>query len=252
MMKLTILGSGTCLPTAERNAAGYVVSLNSQHLLFDSGPGTIRRLVEAGFDFREINHLFYSHLHLDHIADLFPLLFSNKNAFREASRHPIHLYGPPGFQHFYEIIAGALGSQFVSENYKIFVHESISEAINFPDWKISMCYVPHTENSLAWRIDAPDKASLVYSGDTGFSPELIQLAQGCRVLLLECSFPENQKVAGHLIPSEAAQIAAAAGCDRLVLTHFYPPVDPPAILATARKYFKRDIFIAEDLMQFVI
>lgn len=251
MLKLTILGSGTCIPTAARNAAGYVVTINQIPLLFDSGPGTIRRLVEAGFDFREINHLFYSHLHLDHIADLFPLLFSNKNAFREATRPPIHLYGPSGFQNFYEIIASALDSQIVGD-YPIFLHECVSEAIVFPDWKISTCRVPHTENSLAWRIDTPDGASLVYSGDTDFSPELIQFAQGCRVLLLECSFPENKKVTGHLIPSEAAQMAAAVGCEKLVLTHFYPPVDPPAILATARKYFKRDIFIAEDLMQIEI
>jgi ribonuclease BN (tRNA processing enzyme) len=251
-MKLTILGSGTCIPTAERNAAGYVISVDNQHLLFDSGPGTIRRLTEAGFDFREIDHLFYSHLHLDHVADLFPLLFSNKNAFRETARRPIHLYGPQGFENFYSAIARALGSQIISENYPIFLRELMPETLDFPDWKISTCLVPHTDYSLACRLDTPDGASLVYSGDTDFSDELIQLARGCRVLLLECSFPENQKVAGHLIPSEAAKIAAAAECEKLVLTHFYPPVNETAILATAEKYFTGEIIIAEDLAQILI
>ena len=69
-MKLTILGSGTATPLLYRNCAGYLLEVEDKKLLFDSGTGTIRRLLEIKTDLFDIEHIFYSHLHNDHINDL--------------------------------------------------------------------------------------------------------------------------------------------------------------------------------------
>lgn len=70
-----------------------------------------------------------------------------------------------------------------------------------------------------------NEKSIVYSGDTDFNTEIIELARDADVLILECSFPARNKIAGHLTPKEAAEIAKQSNCRQLILTHFYPPYD---------------------------
>ena len=69
-MKLTILGSGTATPLLDRSCAGYIIEADGRKLLFDSGAGTIRRLLELGYDIFDIEDIFYTHLHNDHINEL--------------------------------------------------------------------------------------------------------------------------------------------------------------------------------------
>jgi ribonuclease BN (tRNA processing enzyme) len=251
-MKLTILGSGTGIPTKERSAAGYVITINEKNYVFDSGPGTIRRLCEAGIDPVSINHFFYTHLHLDHIADLFPILFANKNVFRNRSRAPIHLYGPKGFRNFYLTMAQAVENQILADNYRIYLRELSDERLEFSGWHITTCHVNHSKHSLAYRIDVANGGSLVYSGDTDVSENLIKLAHQCHVFILDCAFAEGLKKKGHLIPSEAGKMAATANCKKLILTHLYPPVDEDGILKTCQHFFDGEIIIAEDLMKIEI
>lgn len=251
-MKLIVLGSGTCIPTYERSAAAYLVSLDDNHLLFDCGFGTIRRLTEAGVHLGGIDHLFLTHLHLDHVADLFPMLFFNKHIYQAGSRNPIHLYGPRGFEDFFSTMTSAFGSQVQSESYPIHLQELAAETVKFPKWKISTCFTQHSKHSIGYRVEDLKGNSLVYSGDTDFSPALIRLARGCDLFMLECSYGEKHKAAGHLIPSEAGKMAAAAGCKKLVLTHLYPPVNQAEMLEVCSKHYPGEIIIAQDLMEFLI
>jgi ribonuclease BN (tRNA processing enzyme) len=97
--------------------------------------------------------------------------------------------------------------------------------------------VPHTTESVALSVVAPE-GRLVYTGDTGPSAELSRWASGCDLLLAECSLPEAMAMDTHLTPERAGELARDAGAKRLVLTHFYPPVEtsnpPPAALAGTR------------------
>ena len=67
-LTVTILGSGTCVPSLQRGSCSVLVQIGNQHLLFDSGPGTMRRLLEAGTTIFDLDYLFYSHFHPDHSA----------------------------------------------------------------------------------------------------------------------------------------------------------------------------------------
>jgi ribonuclease BN (tRNA processing enzyme) len=85
----------------------------------------------------------------------------------------------------------------------------------------------HTPNAMAWRIEAPAHGgALVYSGDSGERPQLAELARDAGLFLCECSFPDGRESEHHLTPSGAARLFRAAGARRLLLTHFYPELDP--------------------------
>ena len=84
-MRVVILGSGTLVPTGVRGPAGYAVLSAGRVLLVDGGSGTLRRLYEAGIDYRAIDQLFYTHVHPDHTGDLVPFLFAQR--YRPARLH---------------------------------------------------------------------------------------------------------------------------------------------------------------------
>ncbi len=77
-MVVTILGSGTCVPSLKRSSCSVLVETGEKKLLFDIGPGTMRRLLEADTTIFDISYLFLSHFHPDHSGELVPFLFSTK------------------------------------------------------------------------------------------------------------------------------------------------------------------------------
>jgi ribonuclease BN (tRNA processing enzyme) len=86
----------------------------------------------------------------------------------------------------------------------------------------------------------------VYTGDTEYSESIIELARGADTLLIECAFPDDAPVPGHLTPSGAASIAGEAGVRRVVLTHIYPVTDLLDLAAEVGKGFDGEIVVAED------
>jgi ribonuclease BN (tRNA processing enzyme) len=110
----------------------------------------------------------------------------------------------------------------------------------------------HTDSSLGYRLETQEGKSLVYSGDTDYCENIVSLAKGAHVLILECSFPNEMKVDGHLTPSLAGRIAREAGCRKLVLTHLYPPCNGKPVIEQARREFSGHVVVAEDLMELTI
>ena len=90
--------------------------------------------------------------------------------------------------------------------------------------------------------------SLVYSGDTGFCDEIVSLADGTDLLILECSFPDDMKIEGHLTPSQAGRIASLAGVKKLLLTHFYSECLATDITTQCRKTYGGELVLARDLL----
>jgi len=69
-VKITILGSGTCVPSLKRSSCSVLVETGGSKLVFDMGTGTMRRLLESGVTIGEISHIFFSHFHPDHTGEL--------------------------------------------------------------------------------------------------------------------------------------------------------------------------------------
>jgi ribonuclease BN (tRNA processing enzyme) len=251
----TILGSGTCVPNLERSSCSVLVETGGRKYLIDSGAGTIRRLLEAGSTIFELSALLYSHLHPDHTADLVPLLFASKYPAGTGRREPLDVVAGKGFVDFFGRLRNAYGHwiDIGSDLFRIIeVDTQGRDQVRLQSMRIDTAPVEHTPQSVAFRLFGPGGRSLVYSGDTDYSEQLVELAYQADLLICESSFPEGLKVSGHLTPAMAGEIAVRAGVRRLVLTHFYPMCEQADIEAECRRAYSGPLILARDLMRITI
>lgn len=247
-MRLTILGSGTAIPSLRRGSPGLLVDVAGQSLLFDGGAGTLPKLLEAGVTVIELDRVFYTHLHPDHTGDLVPLLFALRNpAWRRTK--PLHLTGPRGFRAYIDDLVRLYGDWIAAKSYELTVNEVLTEIVEGEGYRVVPREVVHLRHSVCYRVESAEGKRLVFSGDTTYCDAIIEAAEGADLLVLECSAPDEQPMNNHLTPTQAGLIAARSGCRRLVLTHFYPVCEEYDIVTPCRKVFDGELILAEDLMR---
>ncbi len=236
-MELTVLGSGTVAPSPTRTAAAHWVSTRSTRLLLDCGAGTMHRMASCNIPWPDITHVALTHFHVDHWGEFPMLLFALRWGTEPTRKKPLHIIGPAGLTERMEHAARALGDWVLEPGYPLHIHELQpgDEYALEDDVVLETCKTPHTAESMAYSV-RDNSGRLVYTGDTGASDSLADWALGCDLLLAECSLPEDRSIETHLTPKRAGELARRARAGRLVLTHFYPPVeevDPAAIAADA-------------------
>jgi ribonuclease BN (tRNA processing enzyme) len=244
-MRLTILGSGTCVPYHRRGSSSYALQLSKSTILLDCGNGATWKLGKMGINYLDVDHIFITHFHPDHTADLIPFLFATKYANQSDRTKPLNIWGPTGFASFFSGLTKAYGDWIVPQALK--VNEFEKTEIHFEDFVLKTTHTPHTENSLAYRIDSEGR-SLVYTGDTDYSESLVKLAENSDILLIECSMPDDLKVEGHLTPAGVSRIANESGAKKIILTHLYPVCDERDILGRMRRQIGAEVVVAEDLL----
>ncbi len=248
MAELILIGSGTGIPSLKRGSPGTLLISESSRILIDSGPGTLRRLLEVGLTYRDIDLLLYTHTHPDHIADLVPILFACKYGDFPREKDLLCV-GGPGFKRFFSKLKKTYGSWIDPLSYRFTIKEIPQKPFLFRDVKILAKPMAHISESVGYHIELKDGKSTALSGDTDYCQNLIDLASGVDLLILECSFPDGKRVEGHLTPSLAGRIASESRCKRLLLTHLYPICDQFDILEQCRQAFQGEILLGEDLMR---
>ncbi len=249
--ELIILGSGTGVPSLRRASPGLLLITESSIVLIDSGPGTLRRMLEVGITYRDIDLLLYTHIHPDHISELVPILFVCKYADLPRQKDLVVL-GGPGFKDHFAQLRKIYGPWIEPQSYHLTVQETAENPFLFEEMTISSKPMAHISESVGYRIELRDRKSIAVSGDTDYCKNIIDLAYGVDLLILECSFPNEKKVEGHLTPSLAGKVGAESGCKRLLLTHLYPVCDQFDILKQCKEAFRGEILLAEDLMKIKI
>ena len=253
-MELTILGSGTAVPSLRRGAPGYLVRVGNDLVVMDTGPGTLSRLLKAGVGHNEVTHILYSHNHLDHTGELTSWLFASRipSSMRTA---PLTICGSAGFMEMLgslkETFGGWIGAPGYTRNLVTMGGDTASW-VECEGWTLEASTVRHIDSSLAYKITDAEGRVLVYSGDTDVCDELVDFARNVDLLLVEASFPDAQKREGHLTPSEAGEIARRAGARKVVLTHFYPPCDEADMLGELSRTYDGEAVLAEDGMRLSI
>lgn len=250
MMRLTILGSGTCVPTVRRGPAGYFVTTSSATLLVDGGSGTLGRLVAAGLDYRHLAAALYTHTHPDHIADLAPLLFALNYTPGFERTEPLVLAGPPGIGDFLEGLT-ALHPGIRPRRFALDLRELDGEELAMGSIAIAAHRVEHAGiPAVAYRI-AADGAVLTLSGDTTWCPGIVEAAREADLLVIEASFPTEAFGPGpHLTAAEAGRVAREAEARAVVLTHLYPHCDAHDLVALVGEEFAGPVTVGEDLLTF--
>ena len=201
---LTVLGAGSILPRAGYGCSGYALRPvpAGPVTLLDCGPGSVRQLGAVGIGLAEVRRVVLSHFHPDHCLDLLALAFARRNpSFQDAP--PLEVLGPAGLHELLAGLAGAhprfgrwidLGQADVAE-----VDPARADGERVAgDLRLRWAATGHTPEALAWRVETRAGETLVYSGDTGETPAVAELASGVDLFLCECSFPEESRVAEHV------------------------------------------------------
>lgn len=221
-------------------------------IVLDCGPGTMRRLTETQTAITEVSHVFFSHFHPDHTGELAAFLFANKYPENRRRRQPLTLVAGNGFFDFFDKLKAVYGHWIELLPAHLGLLEMNTDDVDsarFSDFSVESIPVAHNPESLAYKITGGDGKTVVYSGDTDFTQNLVALARGVDLLICEAAFPEAFKVPGHLTPPEAGTIATQAGVQSLVLTHFYPECDQADLIAECRKSWSGSLVLAKDLMR---
>lgn len=227
-----MLGSGTTLPDGLRGPAGFLVEHGATRLLIDGGSGTLDRLHRAGLTPDQLDGGVYSHRHLDHCGDLGPLLFTLKVQRRQRD-YP--LWGGEGLTAHLAGLRAVYGRGVQGRGWGVPVTELSLTGPDRADLPGGLVLetrpAAHDAGALHLRISVPGGPSVVFSGDTGPSPGLAELARGVDLLVCECALAEPLPEVDHLWPEAVAEVVRAALPRLVALTHFYPDVDEAHALA---------------------
>jgi ribonuclease BN (tRNA processing enzyme) len=251
-MEITIIGSGTCVPSQSRSSPCVMVKTAGSTILCDTGPGTLRQLLLAGALISDIDMLIYSHFHIDHTADFCPFLFTGKYAPELVRNRDLTIMGPPGLLQWYDDLKRVHGQWIEPERYKINWIETAGGKYLFNGFSVQSAPVLHSTASIAIRIEDASGKAFVYSGDTDYCEGIIDISANADKVLLECSCAEGHKVEGHLTPSLAGRIARESGCKSLMLTHFYPACDSHDLIGPLRREYDGPCELARDLLTFTL
>lgn len=277
--RLILLGTGGGpRPRPLRTASSQVILVDGAAYVVDCGDGVARQLAAAGVPLTTLRHIFITHHHSDHIADYGTLI---QLAWAVGLDTRLDTWGPPPLEKvtklFLEMSAYDINIRIADEGYPplaplVHPHELTrgGTVLSEGPVKVSTAVVPHpiVEPALAYRFDTPDR-SIVISGDTAPSDNLIQLAKGADVLVHEAMYmpgvdrlaarvPNHPGLKQHLLAShtsaeDAGRVAQQAGAKLLVLSHLVPADDPTITdamwIAAARVHFRGPVVVAKDLLE---
>lgn len=277
--RLILLGTGGGpRPKKVNTSSAQVIIVKDTLYVVDCGDGVARQLVIAGASLQKLRHVFVTHHHSDHNADYGNLLLLS---WASGLRTRVDTWGPPPIEKitrlFFEMSAYDIDTRIADEGRVplvplIHVHELTQPGIVMRDENVTVtCALvdhPPVTPAFAYRFDTADR-SIVISGDTNRSDNLVNLARGADVLVHEALYvpgvdrlvpriPNAARLKKHIIDShtsveDCGRVATAAGVKTLVLSHLVPSDDPTITeqmwIDAARPHFKGEIIVARDLLE---
>lgn len=252
MDQITLLGVKGG-PAVRQNGAMPTASLlqmGGQNILIDCGIGVTRSTVAAGAAILEIDAIFITHLHSDHVLELGPLLYT---AWTTGLRREIPVYGPEGIQAYWDGFLAAMAFDHairVDDEGRTPIRELVrietfgeGSVAKLKDLEVSALRVDHPPVTECYALRfADDRTSVVFSSDTCYFPPLAEFARGASVLVHEAMLTEGiEKIvartpnadrlrehlnASHTPADQVGQIASSAMVGHLVLHHLVPADDP--------------------------
>lgn len=242
-MYLTVLGCWAPYPQPSGACSGYLLQEDGRSLLIDTGNGVLSRLLQH-MEVKDLDAVILSHLHPDHLMDIYSLRHAVEAANREGRmnrRIPLYLpYGPAedfnrimGFNKVFEL-------QLIDEL-------PAPKGVTVAGFQVT--FVPSKHNLPAYSIAVTGSKRFVFSGDTAYNEELIKLAGGADLFLCEASGLDKDAEYlkdNHLTARQAGELARAAGVKRLMITHFYPEYALSQLQAQAEQGFGQRVELARE------
>jgi ribonuclease BN (tRNA processing enzyme) len=230
---------GGALPTSS------LLEMDGQRIVVDCGIGVTAGLARAGVSPRDLDAIFITHLHSDHVLELGPLIHT---AWTTGLNRKLRVYGPPGTGAYWQ---GFLASMAFDNAIRVADEgrmplDSLIDLVEYSEGTVAegvtALRVPHPPVSDCFALKFTGSHVVVFSADTAFFPPLAEFAKGADLLIHEAMLPEavealiartglGDKLRAHLHAShstaeQAARIATMAGVKHLALNHLIPADDP--------------------------
>lgn len=249
MMLLVVLGSGTSVPHPQRTSTAHWLETGGGSLLLDPSAAAVHRMAQENLDWVNLDAIWVSHFHLDHVGGLAPFLFATKHAPQtQARRKPLLIYGGRGLKKLFRAFDEANNYKLLKQPFAIEIRE-VAPRSRFeilPGLCAQTFSTPHTRESLALRLEDASGASLAYTSDTGYTDALGQFAEGVDLFMMECSFRRNKPTETHLELKDAMRLAHRAAPRKVLLGHLYPEWDGFDIATEAKKLWPGETIGATD------
>jgi ribonuclease BN (tRNA processing enzyme) len=235
-MQLAVVGTRSGMPEPGEPSSGYVVRTAETVILLDCGPGVAGALPAIAAP-ADLDAVFLSHLHLDHCHDLLPVAKKIVAPYVPYPGYPgtqrqtgtpvqVPLFVSPGgkqalltLQRLFPTVSAPMLDQALELAFDITEYDARTSAV-IGDCAVTAFPVPHAVPAWGVRVESPS-GILAYTGDTGWSEDLVELAKGADLLLCEATRREPDRGPhGHLSATQAGQLARLAGVGELILTHF--------------------------------
>lgn len=272
--KVTLLGTGYPRPRMDRFGPSILVEAGKEKLLFDCGRGAVQRLYQLKIPFAEVDALFLTHLHSDHIVGIPDLWLTGWIMGRKV---PLRIWGPAGtepmmahLQEAYQFdihVRRDVDEKLPAQGAEV-VAKDVDQGVVYQNGslKVTAFTVDHgpVKPALGYRIDFAGHA-VVLSGDTRYSENLIRFSRGTDVLIHEVLDPEayrsadrrfspaqQQKVIEHhTTPEQAGTVFTRVQPKLAVYSHIVPG-DVPDLIPHTRKTYSGPLEVGEDLMNIEI
>jgi ribonuclease BN (tRNA processing enzyme) len=243
-VRLTVIGCAGSFPSPTSAASCYLVEHDGSSIVLDLGPGSLGPLA-AATDLRTLDAVLLTHLHADHCLDLAGMYVALKYH-PDGPPPPLAVHGPRGTGRRIADAYRTSPGEVVDGLERVYTFvDHTPDPLRIGPFVITMTRVAHPVPAYAIRVEAGG-ASLVYSGDTGPTPALVELTRSADLALFEASClstVDNPKDL-HMTGVQAAEHASAAGAGRLILTHLVAWNDPVATLAEGRSAFDGEVALA--------
>jgi ribonuclease BN (tRNA processing enzyme) len=218
-MRLNVVGCSPAWPNPGGAQSGYIVE-GPGRLLLDCGPGVLARLREED-DWPRIDAIAITHFHLDHWGDLVPWVWGRMYGLGQDLEPPV-LWVQPGGRAELEAFGERLGMRDMFERTFDVREYPDDEPFEAAGLEVTPLRLPHyTLRTYGFRV-ANEQRSLAYSGDSGPSDRLAELARDVDLFVCEATLerPElDGRPRGHLAVEEALDAYRASGAKRLLITH---------------------------------
>jgi ribonuclease BN (tRNA processing enzyme) len=219
-VRIDFLGSGTAFSDGGRHHSAYMIKSPRGSLLLDCGPTTLASLKRHDLPTEPINQVLLSHLHGDHFAGL-PFLFL-EYVYVEPRNRPLVIAGPPGIEESVRTLFQAMYPDAASEPlpyHIVFVEAVPDRRFWFGDIEVNPFRVPHQDHPVSLGFELlVDKRKIIYTGDSGWTEDLIARTQGADLLICECTFFET-RLDTHMDYPRIWENRERFGAKRIVLTH---------------------------------
>jgi ribonuclease BN (tRNA processing enzyme) len=276
-MKITLLGTGSPVPTLERGGTAILLTLGERNILIDCGQKTVHRLLENETDISEIEELFFTHHHIDHNSEFYNFVISSWSM----GRTDLTVYGPEGTDHLLESLYAIYDEdiqyrkqmEYSTSGIDDIGVEIVGEEFRLEDEQLRVDALPvdHSIETYGYRFTSKESGNtFVFSADSRKIPEIAEFASDADVLVQDaCLGPVDEEYRSdgfvwdrltepypqeqwdrlhetHCTAREAGEIAAEAGVDTLVLTHLLPYRDLRQMEEAAADVFEGEVIVGYD------